>query len=133
MKYYLDTNICIYFLKGMNENIRRILLEKHPDEIKICSIVQAELLYGAEKSIKKEENLKNIEEFLFPFQIVPFGEKESNSYAKIRAELEKEGRIIGPNDLLIASTVLENDGILITNNVKEFERVKNLRIQNWTE
>ncbi len=54
MKYYLDTNICIYFLKGMNENIRRKLLEKHPDDIKICSIVKAELLYGAEKSIKKQ-------------------------------------------------------------------------------
>ncbi len=133
MKYYLDTNICIYFLKGMNENIRRRLLEKHPDDIRICSIVKAELLYGAEKSIKKEENLKNIEEFLFPFQIIPFGENDSNSYSRIRAELEKEGRIIGPNDLLIASTVLENDGILITNNVKEFERVKNLKIENWTE
>ena len=133
MKYYLDTNICIYFLKGIHENIRNRLLEKHPDEIEICSIVQAELLYGAEKSIKKEENLKNIEEFLFPFEIAAFGEKESNSYAKIRAELEKEGRIIEPNDLLIAATVLENDGILITNNVKEFRRVENLRIENWTE
>lgn len=133
MKYYLDTNICIYFLKGINENIRSRLLEKHPDDIKICSIVKAELLYGAEKSIKKEENLKNIGEFLFPFQIVPFGENDSYSYAKIRSDLEKEGRIIGPNDLLIASTVLKNDGILITNNVKEFERVKNLKIENWTE
>jgi tRNA(fMet)-specific endonuclease VapC len=133
MKYYLDTNICIYFLKGMNENIRKRLLEKHPDDIKICSIVKAELLYGAEKSIKKEENFKNIEKFLFPFEIIPFGENDSNSYAKIRAELENEGKIIGPNDLLIASTVLENDGILITNNVKEFERVKNLKIENWTE
>lgn len=133
MKYFLDTNICIYFLKGINEKIKSRLLEKHPDEIKISSIVQAELLYGAEKSIKKEENLKNIQKFLFPFEIVAFGENESNSYSKIRAELEKEGRVIGPNDLLIAATVLENDGILITNNVKEFERVKNLRIENWTE
>ncbi len=133
MKYYLDTNICIYFLKGMNEIIKRKLLEKHPDEIKICSIVQAELLYGAEKSIKKEENLKNIKEFLFPFEIVSFGENETESYSKIRAILEKEGRIIGPNDLLIAATVLENDGTLITNNVDEFKRVGNLRIENWAE
>ncbi len=133
MKYYLDTNICIYFLKGLNEKIKIRLLEKHPDEIKISAIVQAELLYGAEKSIKKEDNLKNIKNFIFPFEIVAFGENESNSYSKIRAELEKEGRVIGPNDLLIAATVLENDGILITNNVKEFERVKNLRIENWTE
>ena len=133
MKYYLDTNICIYFLKGKNEKIRIRLLEKHPDEIKICSIVQAELLCGAEKSIKKEENLKTIKEFLFPFEIVAFGEKESSFYSKIRAELEKEGKVIGPNDLIIVATVLENDGILITNNVKEFERIKNLRKENWTE
>jgi tRNA(fMet)-specific endonuclease VapC len=133
MKYYLETNICIYFLKGINEKIKSRLLEKHPDEIKISSIVQAELLYGAEKSIKKEDNLKNIKNFLFPFEIVAFGENESNSYSKIRAELEKEGYVIGPNDLLIAAAVLANGGILITNNVKEFERVKNLRIENWTE
>ncbi len=133
MKYYLDTNICIYFLKGINENIKRKLLEKHPNEIKICSIVQAELLYGAEKSIKKEENLKNIKEFLFPFEIVSFGENEAESYSMIRAKLEKEGRIIGPNDLLIAATVLENDGTLITNNVDEFKRVENLKIENWSE
>ena len=133
MKYYLDTNICIYFLKGMNENIKRKLLEKHPDEIKICSIVQAELLYGAEKSVKKEENLKNIKEFLFPFEIVSFEENDTESYSKIRAKLEKEGRIIGPNDLLIAATVLANNGTLITNNVDEFKRVENLKIENWAE
>lgn len=133
MKYYLDTNICIYFLKGANEHVRRRLLEKHPEEIKICSIVQAELLYGAEKSMKKKENLKRIEEFLFPFEIVAFGENESSSYSKIRAELEKDGILIGPNDLLIAATVVKNDGILITNNVKEFGRVNELQIENWTE
>lgn len=132
MKYYLDTNICIYFLKGMNENIKAKLLEQNPDDIKICSVVKAELLYGAEKSDKKEENLRKIKDFLFPFEIVAFSSKETNSYSIIRATLEKEGRIIGPNDLLIAATVLENDGILITNNVKEFERVEGLKIENWT-
>ncbi len=133
MKYYLDTNICIYFLKGMNEKIKNKLIEKHPDEIKISSIVKAELLYGAEKSIKKEENIKKIKEFLFPFEIIPFGDKEAISYSKIRSTLEKQGKVIGPNDLIIAATVLENDGILITNNVKEFERVENIKIENWAE
>ena len=133
MKYYLDTNICIYFLKGENENIRIRLFEKHPDEIKISSIVKAELLFGAEKSIKKEQNLKKMNEFIFPFEIVSFGEKEAIFYSKIRAKLETEGRIIGPNDLLIAATVLANDGTLITNNVDEFKRVENLKIENWIE
>ncbi len=133
MRYYLDTNICIYFLKGINDNLRDRLFEKHPDNIKICSIVKAELLYGAEKSIKREENLKNIKKFLFPFEVVGFGENEANTYSLIRSDLEKEGKVIGPNDLLIAATVLENDGILVTNNTKEFERVKGLRLENWTD
>ncbi len=133
MNYYLDTNICIYFLKGMNENIRKRLLDKHPDEIKICSIVKAELYYGAEKSLKRDANLSRINDFLFPFEIIPFGDGESVSYSKIRFKLEREGQIIGPNDLLIAATVLYNDGILVTNNVKEFKRVPQLSIENWTE
>ncbi|WP_319560698.1 type II toxin-antitoxin system VapC family toxin [Marispirochaeta sp.] len=131
MKFYLDTNICIYFLKGMYKSVRTRLLEKHPDEIKICSIVKAEILYAAGKSIRKDENLKKIEEFLLPFEIVPFGDSESVSYAGIRSDLEKRGEIIGPNDLLIASTVLANNGILVTHNVKEFSRVRDLRIEDW--
>ncbi|WP_321992434.1 type II toxin-antitoxin system VapC family toxin [Marispirochaeta aestuarii] len=132
MKFYLDTNICIYFLKGMYESVRTRLLEKHPDEIKICSIVKAEILYAAEKSIRKDKNLKKIEEFLLPFEIISFGDSESISYAGIRSDLEKRGEIIGPNDLLIASTVLANNGILVTHNVKEFSRVRNLRLEDWT-
>jgi len=132
VKFYLDTNICIYFLKGMYESVRTRLLEKHPDEIKICSIVKAEILYGGEKSIRKDENLKKIEEFLLPFEIISFGDSESISYAGIRSDLEKRGEIIGPNDLLIASTVLANNGILVTHNVKEFSRVRELRLEDWT-
>ncbi|MDY7027284.1 MAG: type II toxin-antitoxin system VapC family toxin [Spirochaetota bacterium] len=131
MKYYLDTNICIYYLKGINANIGRKLFEKHPDDIKIASIVKAELLYGAEKSIRKEENLQKIEEFLFPFEIMPFGNRECNAYARIRADMEKEGEIIGPNDVVIAAVVLENDGTLVTNNEREFARIENLKIENW--
>ncbi len=108
------------------------MLEKHPDEIKICSIVKAEILYAAEKSIRKDKNLKKIEEFLLPFEIISFGDSESISYAGIRSDLEKRGEIIGPNDLLIASTVLANNGILVTHNVKEFSRVRNLRLEDWT-
>jgi len=131
MKYYLDTNICIYFLKGKYESIRNRLQKSHPDEIKICSIVKAELLYGAEKSNKREDNLRKVSDFLFPFEIVAFDDNATKTYAKIRSELEKSGKIIGPNDLLIASTVLEHDGVLVTHNSKEFERVKNLHIEDW--
>ncbi|MFW6138078.1 MAG: type II toxin-antitoxin system tRNA(fMet)-specific endonuclease VapC [Spirochaetota bacterium] len=133
MKYFLDTNICIYYLKGLCSKIKNVLLEKHPDEIKIAAIVKAELLYGAEKSENKKDNILKVNEFLFPFEIVPFNDKETHHYSKIRTELERKGTSIGPNDLLIASIVLNNDGILVTNNENEFRRIKGLKIENWTK
>ncbi len=131
MKFFLDTNICIYFLKGKNEKLRATLMSKHPDDIKIPSIVKAELLYGAFKSQQKAENEEIVKKFLLPYEIVPFGSDESEEYAKLRAILEFEGKIIGPNDLIIASTVLAHDGRLITNNEREFNRIESLTVENW--
>lgn len=133
MKYFLDTNICVYYLKGKNRTLKTNLLSKHPDEIKIPVVTKAELLYGAEKSKKKAENREKILEFLLPFEIIPFTDDDVETYATIRNELETAGRIIGPNDLLIASIVLSNEGILVTNNQKEFANVKTLSIENWME
>ena len=133
MKYFLDTNICVYYLKGRNENLKRKLLKEHPDNIKIPSIVKAELLYGAEKSKYKKDNIIKINEFLLPFEIIPFSDLETDRYAKTRATLESKGKTIGPNDLIIASIVMEHDGILITNNINEFERIKEMKIENWME
>ncbi|MBI4651969.1 type II toxin-antitoxin system VapC family toxin [Candidatus Desantisbacteria bacterium] len=131
MKYFLDTNICIYFLKGMSEKILLRLKSHSPDDIKIASIVKAELLYGAEKSIKVKENIEKVNDFLFPYEIVSFDDNSAVIYSKIRSQLEKKGNLIGPNDLLIASTVIVNNGILVTNNIGEFKRVKLLKIENW--
>jgi tRNA(fMet)-specific endonuclease VapC len=132
MRYYLDTNICIYYLKGKFPRIVEKLLSKHPDDIKIPSIVKAELFYGAEKSQQKDQNLQKIREFLLPFEVKSFGDPESEIYGKIRSELEKSGRVIGPNDLLIAATVIANNGVLITNNEREFERISEIDFENWT-
>lgn len=129
--YFLDTNICVYFLTGKHPEIMEKIKSISPKEIKIPSIVKAELLYGAEKSTKRKYNLERIEYFLDPFEIISFDEKSSNQYGKIRSSLEKKGNIIGPNDLVIASTVLAHDGTLVTNNIKEFKRVKTLKIENW--
>jgi len=131
MKYFLDTNMCVYILKGMYISVFEELISHHPSEIKIPSIVKAELYYGAEKSNKREETQQKINNFLLPFEIVPFGETASVIYGEVRAELEKGGTPIGPNDLIIASVVLAEQGILITNNVKEFTRIKQLRVENW--
>ena len=131
MKYFLDTNICIYFLKGTSGNLHKKFLQINPNDIKIPAIVKAELLYGVEKSEKKQKNLNFVNKFLFPFEIIPFDDQTSESYAKIRFALEKKGNIIGPNDLIIASIVLSNKGTLVTNNTREFKRVKGLKVVNW--
>ncbi|MBN2281672.1 MAG: type II toxin-antitoxin system VapC family toxin [Candidatus Marinimicrobia bacterium] len=133
MKYFLDTNICIYLLKNKLPLLIEKILSFDPNEIKIPSIVKAELLYGAEKSQKRNDNIEKINHFLFPLDIVGFGDIESTEYSLIRSNLEKQGKIIGPNDLIIASTVKANNGVLVTNNVKEFNRVEDLVVENWLD
>lgn len=129
--YFLDTNTCIYFLNGKYESLRAKILSTPPNEISIPAIVKAELLLGAYKSQKKKENVEKVEKLLEPFEVVPFFDLISYVYADIRNETEKIGTNVGPNDLLIASIVKFHDGILVTNNVKEFARIKGLKIENW--
>ena len=131
MIYYLDSNICVYFLKGLYPSIMENIQNINPSNIKIPSIVKAELLYGAEKSQQKTKNLSNIKRFLEPFEIIPFDDDCSIVYSRIRSSMELKGTIIGPNDYIIASTVLAKNGILVTDNTKEFERIKNLKTENW--
>lgn len=133
MTYFLDTNTCIYYLKGVHPTLAQRLLAHNPSDIRIPSVVKAELLYGAKRSKKQAENLEKIRQFLLPLEIVPFASEDAERYATIRADLERAGTPIGPNDLLIAATVLENGGILITNNEKEFKRVSKLKTENWTK
>ena len=133
MKYFLDTNICIYFLKNTFSNIRKELAAQKPGDISIASVVKAELLFGAKKSQNQKKNKQKIDTFLSPFKVIPFGDNETEAYAAIRAQLEKQGAPIGANDMLIAATVMANNGTLITNNEKEFKKIKGLKIQNWTK
>lgn len=132
MSYFLDTNMCIYFLKGTYPVLLSKILSLHPSDIKIPAVVKAELIYGAEKSLKRDENMEKVLAFLVPFEIMPFEDSSTFHYGKIRASLEKSGAPIGPNDLLIAATVLAENGILVTNNTIEFSRISELRLENWT-
>ncbi|ULH30205.1 type II toxin-antitoxin system tRNA(fMet)-specific endonuclease VapC [Leptospira weilii] len=131
MNYFLDTNICIYFLKGKSENIERNIRKLNPNRIKIPSVVKAELLLGVFKSNDKKKNREIVLSFLDPFEIIGFNDIESEIYAEVRSDLETQGIPIGPNDLLIASIVLSSNGILVTNNEKEFKRIPNLKIESW--
>ena len=131
MSYFLDTNTCIYFLKNKNQALLDKFSSINASEMKIPSIVAAELYYGALKSAKKDENIVKLSKFIAIYDVISFDEKSAEIYGEIRKKLESIGNIIGGNDLLIASTVLANDGILVTHNTKEFNRVENLIVEDW--
>lgn len=131
--YYLDTNTCIYFLNGKYESIRLKILSTSPNEIAIPSIVKAELLLGAYKSKNRKGNIEKVERFLEPFEIVSFDDVMTYVYADIRYKTEKRGKNVGPNDLFIAAIVKFNEGILVTNNDKEFSKIEGLKIENWVK
>ena len=131
MKYMLDTNICIYIIKKRPIHIIQTLQQYDIGDLCISSIVVAELEYGIAKSSKPQENRFSLMEFLAPFEIIDFDEKAAKAFGEIRANLEKQGKVIGPFDLQIAAHALSNDYVIVTNNVKEFERVDGLKVVNW--
>ena len=129
---YLDTDICVFALKNRFPSIQARLQTYPPNRVKIPAIVKAELLLGAEQSRDPIAAHRVVEAFLRPFDIIPFCDRCAIVYAHIRADMERRGLSIGPNDLLIASTVLGNQGILVTHNTKEFGRIAQLALEDWT-
>ena len=127
----LDTNICIYIIKNKPRSVKEKFKEFKIAELCISTITVSELIYGAYKSKQTEKNLKAIESFLMPFEIVDYHYIASIKYGKIRADLEKKGQIIGNMDMQIAGHALALDLVLVTNNIREFERVEGLRLDNW--
>ncbi len=101
--------------------------------IGISSITVSELQYGACKSKQIKKNLKRLDEFLSPFEVLAYDGNASNYYGKIRSDLEKQGNVIGPLDMLIAAHALSENSTLITNNEKKFNRVTSLKIENWVK
>ena len=132
MKYLLDTNICIYIINEKPDKVLR-KFEKYPVyEFGISSITHAELQYGIEKSKNKATNQAALDEFLLPLTILPFHDKKLvTSYGEIRAWQESKGKTIGPLDMLIAAHALSLDLTIISNNIKEFSRIPNLKCENW--
>jgi tRNA(fMet)-specific endonuclease VapC len=131
VKYLLDTNTCIRYLKGVSQNINRRIGELPEDEIAVCSVVKAELFFGAEKSQTAERTRTEQELFLKRFTSLPFDDLAAQEYAYVRAQLEKRGTPIGPNDLMIAAIALTHHLILVTHNSAEFSRVNNLQLEDW--
>ena len=133
MRYMLDTNICIYAIKHKPEQVFMRLQEHDPIDICISSVTYAELVHGAEKSKAIEKNRVALALLLANIEIMNFDSLAAESYGKIRADLEKAGTPIGPLDMMIAGHAMALGYTVVTNNTKEFERVKGLKLENWTE
>jgi len=132
LKYMLDTNICIYVIKRRPIQLLEIF-NKYSGHMCVSSITLGELIHGAEKSSQPEGNRKNVEDFISRLDVLSYDENAAGHYGDIRADLEKKGSVIGVNDLHISGHARSRGLILVTNNVKEFDRVEGLRLENWVE
>lgn len=133
MRYLLDTNACIRYLNDRDSSVARRLRSVSPSDVVLCSVVKAELYFGAYRSSRRESNLALLDEFFGRFVSLPFDDEAAKAYGRIRAQLHAAGALIGPNDLLIAATVLANGLTLVTANTREFGRVEGLRFEDWEE
>jgi tRNA(fMet)-specific endonuclease VapC len=131
MKYLLDTNVCIIYLKGRNLNLKQRLDAVPIEEIVVCSVVKAELCFGAMKSANPERNFALQQAFLNQFVSLPFDDLAATTFGTVRAQLEMRGTPIGAYDLQIAAIALANNLTLITHNTREFERVDGLQLEDW--
>ncbi len=131
MRYLLDTNICIYIMNRRPLTVIRKFKQFDIGDIGISSITVSELYYGAKKSNRLEENIQRLWAFLMPFEVVSYDGAAANAYGDIRVDLERKGAVIGPLDMLIAAHALSLGLILVTNNVKEFQRISSLSVENW--
>ena len=131
MMFLIDTNICIYIMNNHPPEVIQKFRDTGVGNICLSSITVSELQYGVWKSQQIKKNIRRLDEFLTPFAILAYDENASICYGKIRSQLEREGKVIGPLDMLIAAHALSRNLTLITNNEKEFNRVKSLKVKNW--
>lgn len=132
LKYMLDTNIVIYVIKRRPVEVLDVF-NRHAGLMCISSITLAELLHCAEKSEKMEQNLHQIEDFISRLEVLVYSTKAAAHYGDIRANLERKGTTIGLNDLHIAGHARSEGLTLVSNNLREFERVDGLLLENWIE
>ncbi len=127
----LDTDICIYVHRSRSPQVLKRFQDLREGEAVLSVITFGELLYGAAKSTKRIEALARLEELKRLLHVLPMDEAVGNAYGLLRAELERRGELIGNNDLWIAAHALSAGLVLVTNNQREFSRVRSLKIQNW--
>ena len=129
--YLLDTNICIYIINQHPIQVVNRIKQYKPSQIKLSAISVGELLYGVAKSKNREQNRNALVDFISAFDIVAFDDDDAEIFGIVRADLERKGQIIGSYDMQIAAQALAKNLILVTNNTGEFERIPNLKLDNW--
>jgi len=131
LQYMLDTDICSYILKRCNPAVLKRLQSVAVDQVCISSVTKAELLYGVEISPRKQTDSIAVEAFLRHIEVLDFSGDVASHYADIRADLKRRGAMIGAHDLFIAAHARALNMTLVTNNIREFRRVRGLAIENW--
>lgn len=131
--FLLDTNICIYLMKGSFQSLADKVLTVDPSELAVSSVTVYELEYGANKSNWGEKTRRNMHIFLSPFTILPFTEEDALAAGRIRAHLESQGTPIGAYDVQIAAQGVARGITVVTHNTSEFSRVPNLMLEDWVE
>jgi tRNA(fMet)-specific endonuclease VapC len=132
MAWLLDTDICSYALKNKPPQFARRLSSKAPHEVMVSTITVYELISGCEKSPARDRLLKEVNAFLTPFLTLEFSAGDAIRAGIVRASLEKKGTPIGPYDTLLAGQALARGLTLVTSNVREFRRVKGLKLEDWS-
>ncbi|MFT4191412.1 MAG: type II toxin-antitoxin system VapC family toxin [Comamonas sp.] len=130
LRFLLDTNTCIYIINRRPAAVFTRFSTLQAGSVGISSITGSELHYGVAKS-RSARNLDALEKFLAPLHVQPFDDAAMREYGPVRAHLEKSGTPIGSLDMLIAAHALALDVVLVTNNLREFNRVPGLRTENW--
>jgi tRNA(fMet)-specific endonuclease VapC len=132
LKYLLDTNIVIYTIKNRPDKVRQHF-NRHDGQMCISTVTLGELIYGAERSLRPEQNMEVSEGFAARLEVLAFDSQDAAHFGQLRAELANNGQPIGPYDMMIAGQARARGLILVTNNLKEFKRVPGLRLQNWAK
>lgn len=131
MRYLLDTNACVDYLTGRHPRVVARLQSSSPEDLCLSSVVVAELRYGADHSSRRRAHHARIDALLEEIECLDFDVRAAASYGRVRAGLEAVGTPIGPNDMLIAAHALSRGLTVVTDNVREFRRVKGLKVENW--
>jgi len=133
MKFMLDTNACVDLIRQRDKRILRRMKRRRPGDLCVSSVTLSELEYGAAKSADPAKNRLALARFMTPLSVMPYDDAVAPVYGRVRAELEREGRAIGPLETMIAVHALSLGLTVVTDNEREFRRVPGLKVQNWAK